>query len=160
MCTSKRQYGFSLIETVLFMLIVGIAAAGILGVMNKFTGHSSDPLLRKQALAIAESLLEEIELQNLTGAACVGTLGPDGSRANVNNVCAYDGYSTTAGILDFSTNVAVPNMGGYNISALTVTPIAALGGTAIVANRGVIINVTVTDPAGGQVTLTGYRLGT
>ena len=61
-----RQRGVSLIELVLFIVIVGVASAAILGVMSLTTRQSADPQLRKQALAIAEAMLEEIELARFT----------------------------------------------------------------------------------------------
>ncbi|KFI07835.1 type II secretion system protein [Massilia sp. BSC265] len=58
---ARRQYGLTLIEAILFMMIVGIALAGIVGVLNLTTKGSADPLRRKQALMIAEGLLEEVQ---------------------------------------------------------------------------------------------------
>jgi MSHA pilin protein MshD len=57
-----RQRGVTMIELILFIVIVGIALAGIVTVMNLTTRGSVDPLRRKQALIIAEGLLEEVEL--------------------------------------------------------------------------------------------------
>lgn len=65
MC-SKRPQGFSLIEVVVFIVVLGIAFAGMLILFNQVTKASVDPLVRKQALAIAASLLEEIELKPFT----------------------------------------------------------------------------------------------
>ncbi len=62
MSTEYRQKGISLIELIMFIVIVSVGIAGILSVMNVTTKASADPLLRKQALAIAESLLEEIDV--------------------------------------------------------------------------------------------------
>ena len=62
----SSERGISLIELVMFIVIVSIALVGILAVMNKVTSHSADPLIRKQSLAIAESLLEEVELMPFT----------------------------------------------------------------------------------------------
>ncbi|OFZ65658.1 MAG: hypothetical protein A2V79_07055 [Betaproteobacteria bacterium RBG_16_56_24] len=56
----------SLIELIMFIVIVSVALAGILLVMNVTTRGSADPLIHKQALAIAESLLEEVELMPFT----------------------------------------------------------------------------------------------
>lgn len=66
MSTRARQGGLSLIELVMFIIIVSTAVVGILQVVSLTTGRSADPLLRKQALAIAESLLEEVELARFT----------------------------------------------------------------------------------------------
>lgn len=61
-----RQRGISLIELIMFIVIVSVALAGILLVMNTVTRGSADPLIHKQALAIAESMLEEVELMPFT----------------------------------------------------------------------------------------------
>ncbi len=69
MCTRKAagsQRGISLIELIMFIVIISVALAGILMVMNHVTRSSADPLIHKQALAIAESLLEEVELMPFT----------------------------------------------------------------------------------------------
>jgi MSHA pilin protein MshD len=57
-----RQRGVTLVELILFIVIVGIAVGGIITVMNLTTRGSVDPVRRKQALIIAEGLLEEVEL--------------------------------------------------------------------------------------------------
>jgi MSHA pilin protein MshD len=57
-----RQRGVTLIELILFIIIVGVALGGIITVMNLTTRASADPARRKQALIIAEGLLEEVEL--------------------------------------------------------------------------------------------------
>ena len=61
-----KQRGVSMIELIMFIVIISIALAGILLVMNTVTGRSADALIRKQALAIAESLLEEVEAMPFT----------------------------------------------------------------------------------------------
>ena len=62
----SRQRGLTMIELVLFIMIVGVALAAIVGVMNFTTQHSADPVRRKQALMLAEALLEEVELAKFT----------------------------------------------------------------------------------------------
>ncbi|MDE2117931.1 MAG: type II secretion system protein [Betaproteobacteria bacterium] len=62
----SSERGVSLIELIMFIVIISFAVAGILLVMNLTTAHSADSLVRKQALAIAESLLEEVELMPFT----------------------------------------------------------------------------------------------
>ncbi len=76
-----NQGGISLIELIVFIIIVGVALAGVLSVLNLTTARSADPLIRKQMLAIAESLLEEVELQPFT--ACDPT---DANATNPSNV--------------------------------------------------------------------------
>jgi MSHA pilin protein MshD len=63
---APRQRGVTLIEMILFMVIVGVALAGIVGVMALTTRQSADPVRRKQALILAEGLLEEVERANFS----------------------------------------------------------------------------------------------
>jgi MSHA pilin protein MshD len=63
---ATRQRGLSLVELVLFIAIVGIAISGVLVVYNQAIKGSADPLVRKQAVAIAESLLGEVLMQPFT----------------------------------------------------------------------------------------------
>src|ERR1035437_5893435 len=60
------QAGFTLIELVLFIAIIGIAVAGVLIAYDYAARGSADPVVRKQALAIAEALLEEIQQMPFT----------------------------------------------------------------------------------------------
>ena len=66
MSISRRQQGMTLIELIVFIVIVSVALAGVLTVLNVTTKSSADPMIRKQMLAIAEALLEEIQLQPFT----------------------------------------------------------------------------------------------
>ncbi len=176
MCTIKRQAGVSLIELIIFIIIVSTAVAGVLSVMNITTQHSADPMLRKQAQAIAESLLEEVELQPFTtcdpndATASTGTctttpeaMGPDvnpdtgvtetryDTANQFDNVNDYNGF-TMAGINDI-TNTPVGGLSGYTASVA----ITQDGGSFTIAADAVLrIDVTVT--AGSEsLTLTGYR---
>lgn len=58
--------GLSIIELLMFIVIVSIALIAILNVQIQSSRMSADPQLRKQALAIAEGLLEEITLARFT----------------------------------------------------------------------------------------------
>jgi MSHA pilin protein MshD len=63
---ARRQRGLTLIELLMFIVIIGVALVAILQVLNFTTRKSADPLRRKQALMIAESLLEEVQLARFT----------------------------------------------------------------------------------------------
>ncbi|MDO9150390.1 MAG: type II secretion system protein [Methylotenera sp.] len=64
--TSVTQAGVTLVELVIFIVIMGVALAGVLKVLEITSRNSADPLVRKQALSIAESLLLEIQQQSFT----------------------------------------------------------------------------------------------
>ena len=61
-----HQRGVTLIELVMFIVIIGVALAGLLQVLNFAAKGSADPVRQKQALMIAEGLLEEVRLAGVT----------------------------------------------------------------------------------------------
>jgi MSHA pilin protein MshD len=68
MCGISRSSvrGVTLVELIVFIVIVGVAMAGVFAAFNTITAASADPQVRKQMLAIAESLMEEIQLMPFT----------------------------------------------------------------------------------------------
>lgn len=177
----RRQAGISLIELIMFIIIVGAGIAGILTVMSTVTKNSADPMVRKQAIMIAESLLEEIELQpftycdpddaNLETAtqATVG-VGETFCQTNAQVLGPSPAAETRTGAPRFD------NVGDYHRPLMTSVvdingnPIAGLAayqagvtmtqsGTAFGFPAGDVlkINVRVTGPADTNVTVTGYR---
>ena len=62
----KTQRGFTLIELIMFIVVISGALAGVLTIFIQATRGSADPQLRRQAMAIAESLLEEVQLMPFT----------------------------------------------------------------------------------------------
>jgi len=145
-----KQTGISLIELIIFIVIISVALTGILLVMNQVTAHSADPLVRKQALAAAESLMEEIQLQDFpaaTGAPATVAVTKD-NRTDYHVVTDYNGFATT-GIyaLNDGTN-PIAGLEGYDANVMVAA--AALGDVA--AGSAVHITVTV-----GEITLEGFR---
>lgn len=149
MCMSKRKAsGFTLVELIIFILVVGIGLTGILTVFHTTSRSSADPLVRKQSLAIAESMLEEI-LQKDFANPVGGYAGA--VRALFDDVADYNGYTTAGGIVDVQ-GAAVPGLGNYNIApAVVVTPLANWNGVPALQ-----ITVSVTGP-GGTIVLVGFR---
>lgn len=143
---SRSQKGFTLIELIIFIVVVGAGLAGILSVSTTSIKSSADPLVRKQALAIAESLLEEIVQQqyaNPTG----GYSGA--SRALFDDVDDYNNY-TSATIVDGAGN-AIAGLGSYSIAPAVSVTATTLNG---VAAKKVVVSVTGPQ---GVVRVTGYR---
>ncbi len=183
MCINRhRQAGISFIELIMFIVIVSVGVVGVLSVMNVTTAHSSDPLPRKQALAIAESLLEEIELQPFTwcdpddqpavtmatqAANCLvqeaaGGEGVESRYSNAapfDNVNDYHGFSMT-GIkpIEGDGSTDIPGLSTYSAN-VTVVAISAIEAAALGVPASAVLQITVrvTGPAGTDITLTGYR---
>lgn len=129
MCISRRQQGLTLIELIVFIIIVSVALAGVLTVINIATKSSADPMIRKQALSIAEAILEEVMLQPFTwcdpddGAAATAT-SYAGCAAAENNLAAEGGESRG------STTTPWDNVNDYNSGTPLSTNITG-GGSAL-----------------------------
>lgn len=97
MSTCKRigsgQRGFTLIELVVFLVVISIAVVGLVAVMTRTTSSSADPQLRKQALVLAESMLEEVQLARFT--YCDPVLDPAAETAT--NALPFDATNNPGG---------------------------------------------------------------
>jgi MSHA pilin protein MshD len=141
MCmNSRRQLGFTLIELIIFIVVVGAGLAGILTVSTTVVRSSADPMLRKQSLAIAESLLEEILLKEYAkpSGSTVSGFALGGARNLYDCVDDYNTYATTTGIVDITGTAVVVST--TTLGAVTVKKVV----------------VSVTGPQ-GIFSLTGYR---
>ncbi|MCF8211534.1 MAG: prepilin-type N-terminal cleavage/methylation domain-containing protein [Rhodoferax sp.] len=152
---SLRYRGFTLIELIIFIVIVGVGMAGILSVMNTVVKSSADPMVRKQTIAIAESLLEEILLKEYkdpnggTNGVSTCTLASGTNRSEWDDVCDYNGYTST-GTKDV-VGTSVSGLGTYNVSpAVAITDVTL---NSVVLKQVV---VSVTGPQ-DTISLTGYR---
>jgi MSHA pilin protein MshD len=160
---TPKQRGISLIELIIFIVIISVALTGILLVMNQVTAHSADPLLHKQAIAAAESLLEEIQLQDFVATSGVATAGPvtPTNRTDYHIVGEYNGFpngGSATGIYDLA-GAAIPGLANYGATVSidsTTSPLGS-GATQIAAGSAVRITVTVTDPQGNALAIDGYR---
>jgi MSHA pilin protein MshD len=154
MCmSSRRQSGFSLLELIIFIVVVSVGIAGILMVMDVSVKSSADPMVRKQTVAAAESLLEEIllkEYANPVGGYVPPAPAPNPVRAPFDDVGDYAGYTTTGGMKDITNNSAIAGLTNYNVSSVTVAA-PTLNGVDMKQ-----VTVTVNGPA-GAISLTGYR---
>lgn len=63
---ARRPRGATLIELIMFIVVVGAAVTGVVGAIMYATRASVDPMIHKQALAIAEAVLEEVQLMPFT----------------------------------------------------------------------------------------------
>jgi MSHA pilin protein MshD len=145
----ERQRGVTLIELIVSIVIVTIAVGAILGTLSTTTSGSADPMLRHQAVAIAEAYLEEIMLRPLSDPN-----GIDGEvlRAEFDDIDDYDGLAD-AGARDQFGNL-LANLGEYNI-AVSVAPSGALPG--VPASDTLRIDVEVSWRNDIDFVLSAYR---
>ncbi|NJD06090.1 MAG: type II secretion system protein, partial [Methylococcaceae bacterium] len=168
-----KQAGISLIELIVFILVVAIAVTAILSVMSSTVAHSADSLERKQAIAIAEGLLEEILAQpftwcdpddaNLTTATSASgcaslaeSVGRESGEsrfgpAYFDNVNDYHGYADAIRAPDGS---AVANLADYAVSVA----VSQVGGSyGLSADAALQVDVSVSRGGSAVLTLSGYR---
>lgn len=143
----KALRGFTLAELIVLIVVVSIAIAGVMLVYSTAVRGSADPLVNKQALAIAEALLDEIQL---TSYSVLPGTGPN--RADFDDVLDYDGYSTAGGMVTID-GAPIPELAAYNVASVTVTT-PGLNGVA----EARLIAVTVTGPGAVSIALAGYRV--
>ena len=142
------QHGISLIELTLFVVIVSVAMAGIMLVLNTTTGYSADSLIHKQALTIAESLLEEIEQKNFTHDATP-------LRQNFNDIFDYNALNP-ANATYANSSLPVSGLENYRVGVGVTSGVTAL--PAIPVASVALITVTVTEPGGQTIEMTGYKV--
>ena len=144
----RKKRGFTLAELIVLIVVISIALAGVMLAFSAAVRGSADPFVYKQALAIAEGLLDEIQLNSY--AAVPGT-GPN--RQDFNDVQDYDGYATAGGMVGVD-GVLIPGLGAYNVSPPIAVTTPGLNGVA----EAKLIVVSVTGPNSVVVTLSGYRV--
>jgi len=178
----RKAAGLSLVEVIVFIVLVGVAVAGVLAALNVATRGSADPMIQKQALAIAEAVLEEVQLMPFTycdpeDANAATALNPAGCAATPEAIGPEASEARTSGTTPFD-NVNDYQVGGVGGPGLTINPVSNLEGTVIAGLEGysanvrvvaqaldvipasdaLLITVTVTGPGNTNVTLHGYRV--
>ena len=173
MCDRGRQQGVTLIELIVFMVIVGVALAGMLTVFNLTTRTGVDPMIRKQMLAIAEGLMDEVAAMPFTwcdpddpaaatainAAACATpeAMGSEVGETRGGAVTPFDNVNDYNGLAGIATNISgTPMPIGY-AATITVAP-SALGPGASTVPAAASLLVTVTVSFNNEVlAIQGYR---
>ena len=147
----RRARGFTLIELVVTIVVIGVALTAILGVLSSVATHSGTSLVQAQATQIASGYLNEILVRPV--------LDPDGipveaSRSLYDDVGDYNGLSNVGARDQFDQ--AIPSLSQFDVVvSVTTPPVGALGAVPPASMRQ--IDVTVVGPSGVKVVLTGYR---
>lgn len=174
MCSDRSQRGVTLIELLVFIVIVGIAASTIVSVMGNLGRQSAAILPDKQAQTIAAALMEEVMAQPYTfcdpndPAAATATspaacgqpeaMGPEpgetrGGAQPFDNVNDYAGYGPAPITLPDAS--AVANLPGYT-AQVAVQAAGAIAG--VPATDTLQVTVTVTPPNAQPVRLRAVRI--
>lgn len=181
----RRERGISLVELIVFIVVVAVAVIGVLGAFGLGARTSADPMVLKQALAIAEALMEEVQLQPFTycdpddpnaasaasAADCTVSVEGLGPETNETRTGTEVGRTPFDNVNDYN-GLTMPRGAGAGIKGIDDVSIAGLEqyeATVSVTNQAVggvpssdalLIRVTVNGPVGTgvSVVLDGYRV--
>lgn len=180
------QRGASLVELIMFIVVIGAGLAGIIGIWRTTAQGSADPLMQKQALAIAEAYLEEVlaapftycdpddahaATAESTGAVnpadttrCATTLeaiGAEAGETRGSGTTPYDNvndYSSLAAASPASVDgTAIGGLSSYQVSIAVVAEALTASAVTVPAAASLRATITVTGPGSTTVVLDGYR---
>jgi len=155
--TQLSAKGFSLIELVITIMVLGIALSAMTASLFSGVGRNADPLWQSKATQLSQAYLDEIlsmryQEDSPLGGGAVNTCSDSGPEAGETNRSLYDdvddykGLTETADFLDTSTSSIY--------SGYTVNVEVTCG--AVVANSK-LIAVTITSPANQSLVFSVIR---
>jgi MSHA pilin protein MshD len=157
---SFKVHGTTLVEVVMFIVIVSVALASVVSTLGFTAQRSADPLVQRQTLAVAESLLQEVTSQPYTATDLDGipnAIGPESGETRYSTTTPFDHVDdyhgfTMSGIVNVD-GVAIAGLESY--SASVSVQAQALGNIA--SGEGLLVTVTVTGPGAYSVALSAFR---
>lgn len=174
MSRRHQQAGFTLVETIIVIVLVGAMMAGMTSLFMNNVGNSHRPFLRQRALAVANAFMDEIQHKRWNectpiggGAIDTGTgLCPDGTGIPAIGVDGVENRSTFDDIDDYnglsqsppqnSAGVDMPGYDGFMVTVSVAQPAAAWNTIAAADVR--LITVTVTSTSGEAIAVSAYRV--
>lgn len=166
--SSRRHQGFTLVELLIIIVVLGIAGATLTVVSTRSAELSAASLRDQQAMALANALLEEVKAMPFTycdpndanagnalnAAGCAGQpelMGPEAGEqrfsanplTRFDNINDYNGFTIAAGALRDAANNPI----------LPVLPTVANCGLAVAVANQNMVNVNAGDAVRITVTV-------
>ena len=169
---SIKQQGFTLVEIVIVIVMVGAMMAGMAVLFVNNVENSHRPYLRQKALAVANAFMEEIQHKKWDensplGGGCVNTgsscgTGPgaagmgteEATRGEYDDIDDYDTITNQSPPQDSAGN-PMPDYGGFSVSVSVLQPGAWNGIPAADVKQ---IEVSVTSPNNETILVSSYRV--
>ena len=151
----SRIRGLSLVELIVFIAVVGVAVTGVLMALDTATRGSADPMIQKQALAIAEAVLEEVQLMPFTycdpddanaATATKAALDSSVTPPDVGCVTTVEALGKETGEDRYSSTSPFDNVDDYDTFSMTgmtdingnaISGLGAYTATVAVATQGI-----------------------
>ena len=168
--------GFTLIEMVVLIVVLGVGLTGVTLVINQTVTQAPQALVQTRAVELAQTYLDEIlqkRYDQTTGqggiprcdssdnlaVACSGSLGPDTIppleiRGSYNDVDDYNGVNDQPPV--GATGTALPNYPGYRVQVSVSYAGNELGYANNRAAKRITVNVTT--PLGNVIPVSAYRV--
>lgn len=147
------QKGVTLLETVVFIVVVSIALGALLTTFNESVSKSTDPVIRLKALEKAQALMDEILVRKFDENTPTG--GVPACDSSEGTLCAgitpdadFDDVGDYHGFLDGSDP-------SYPVSVTVVNAGAEIGIANTQARR---ITITASSPNSNDVVLSAYKV--
>jgi len=157
----SREKGFSLIELVITIVVLGIALSALTASLFSGVGRNADPLWQSKATQLSQAYLDEIlsmryQENSPLGGGTVGTCViagnevDEGSRSLFDDVDDYDGLIETADFLDATT---VSDYAGYTVNI----DVTCVGPNNIAAINSKLIALTIISPTNQKIVFSVFR---
>jgi len=131
------QRGFTIIEMVVAIVVIGVGVAGLLSAFSMSVRNSADPMQVKQSQVVADEIMGEILLKPYSSTATSSSVGC--ARNQFYDVAAYNGHTTTGKICDVD-GVAIAALDGYSLKidvvATTLSGVTAARKITVTVTRG------------------------
>lgn len=146
--SNRRQAGFSLVEMVIAIALLGGVLAAMLMALNQSVSRSADPMLRLQLLALAQNFIDEAAARPYAAVANAAA-SPACSRAQFNDVRDYDGYASSGAVCAVDGS-PIPALDGYSVR-ISVKP-------GVLSGVSAALRIVVTVSRGNEsLQLIGWR---
>lgn len=152
--TVNSQQGFSLIELIVFMVVISVALGSLLAVYNQSVLNSVDPIIRVQMAELAQSQLDKIMARKYDENSPTGGIPACGSFETGAATCAGMGLDAGESLATESTLDDVDDFNGYSdapYTGYTRNVVVTLAGNTKQ------VTVTVSGPNNQQLILSAFR---
>ncbi len=180
MIRRRSSRGFTLIEIIVVIVLIGSMMAGMSTLFITNISNSHKPYLRQRALAVAVAFLDEIQHKRWNentpvGGGCVKTattclsgialaaIGSDGgeTRVQYDDIDDYHGIDGISGVFNqtppqSSDGSDMPGYAGFSVTVTVTEPAGAWHGVPAVDVR--LINISVTSSSNETISLSTYRV--
>jgi MSHA pilin protein MshD len=146
----RRQFAFTLIEVIVTIVVIAVAATALLSAFSGMVRGSADPVIQQQATTVAEAYMEEILRKAYADPVLAETGGKEAgeTRASFNDVQDYNSLADNK-VRDQNDN-PIALLADYTVTV-------SVNGAVLNGVNAMQIDVTVTHPATGAITLSAFR---